>query len=773
MPVLVGLFVVSISLFAYQVTLTRIYSAALAYHYVFLTTSFAIMGLGIGSVLAYFNRTRINILGRTDSIDFTTLKKQLGIWSFILTCAFLFVFLLIYVQLYGLFAYAIIGIFPFVVSGYIYALLFKAMPHISGKLYFSDLLGAGFASVAIILLLNNMGMFRTIVLICLLPLSVSLVLSNKKLRIASSVMAAFFAFGLFLAPARLIETNFRPLLDNTEKTYGHLQRTGLSPEIVFSRWDSFARTDLIRLEAIPEVKFLTIDGAANAPMYAFDGNMENLDVFRMNMGYIPFVIGENESSLIIGAGGGRGILFALAAGSTDVTAVEINPAAIEAVRLFGNFNGDIFDRPDVRVYSGDGRNFVRTTNENFDVIFLSLVVTSTTQGLGFALTENYIHTVEAMEDYLERLNYNGRVVFVTHDEITLARLTTTAIQALVNRGIPLQRAPSHIATYFQLVESQGNHQVVAPVIIIKNEPFSETESNLLVSEIERIGASPMFVPHIHEQGIVSHLQEGQISFEQFVDSFVYRAAPVTDNSPYFFNFERGIPTVLVQILIFSLIGSLLLFILCVRLDKAAGGNTTPKRLARSALAEGLYSLRREVVTPPIYFGLLGMGFMMIQIPLIQRFILYLGHPTPAFSYTLAAMLIGCGIGGFVSGHKFFEKKDGKIYLPPVFAGITVIIIMLLFNPILDATIGFDLLGRVAVAAAIAVAIGFFVGMPFPAGLAHLGSNGKKNLIPLMWGINGTMSVAGSVLSVIVSMSFGFTAAIIIGAATYFIVGLLR
>jgi len=739
---------ISISLFMYQVTLTRLYSAILFYHYVFLVTSFAILGVGIGSVLAYKDKRWKSIADSEKVI--TKLEKG----SFVLSCGFISIFVLIYVQPFidSLIIYIVLGIIPFVISGYLYAILFRAWATVSGKLYFADLIGAGLGSIIIVLLLDNIGMLRTVVLICILPLIVMLILPStyKKLKIAGCLLSVALTLCLFLPIAAIhrVETNFYALLNNSGKTYGDMQRTGLEPEIVFSRWDSFARTDLIRLGGIHEVKILTIDGAANAPMYVFDGDTESLYVFKANTGYIPFIIGENQSSLIIGAGGGRGILYALAAGSTNIVAVEINPASIEAAREFGDFNGHIFDRPEVRTYIQDGRSFVRTTKEHFDIIFLSLVVTNTAHGVGFALSENYIHTVEAIEDYLDALNYNGKIAFVAHDQNSLVRLTTTSIQALLNRGVSLENAPKHLALFYYVADAGGGSaQMIAPVIIVKNEPFSVDTSTILLEEIFNIDATPAYIPHVHEVGIVAQVQRGELSFEQFVDSFNMRAEPVTDNSPYFFNFDRGVPSVLMQILAFSLIGSFLLLI---------------------PLAKKKRSLK-----PSIYFGLLGMGFMMVQIPFIQMFILYLGHPALAFSYVLAAMLIGCGIGGFLSQRKLFKKIVGRIYVAPILAATVIFVLLFSLSFIFQMTSGFDTTLKVIVAAVAVVIPGIFMGMPFPRGMALLGASERNDIIPVMWGVNGTLSVVGSLLSIILSMSFGFDIALLAGVVIYIGIGFFR
>jgi len=781
----ISIFIVSLSLFAYQVTLTRLYSAILSYHYVFLATSIAILGIGIGSIWAYKDRTcHGNAIGAGPAqVEKTiTLTNKL---TFILSCGFVAVFVLIYIQPFAdsLVAFAALGIVPFIISGYLYSTLFKAWSDVSGKLYFADLIGGGAGSVAIVFLLNNAGMLRTAVLICLLPLAVLFILPVKagRLRIVGCTIAVLLAVCLFL-PMRYvneIEKSFFGLFSNTGKEYGVMEKAGLAPEIVFSRWDSFSRTDLMKMASIPDTKFLIIDGGATAPMFEFDGNINSLEKFKTDNGYVPFAVGENDNTLLIGVGGGLDVLYALAAGSGNITAVDINSASIEAVRLFGDFNGHIFDLPQVRAHAQDGRSFVRNSNELFDLIFFSIVVTNTTQGVGFALSENYLYTVEAMEEYLARLSGNGRIAFVAHDKNTIDKLTATAIQALVNRGVPLKDTPDHLASFYRLTGTGDNAKVFDPLIIIKGDPFSREESAVLEKEISSRGALPAHLPHLYEQEPLSHVKSVRIvSLTEFVGSFDVNIRPATDDNPYFFNFDRNINAGLVQILVISLAGSILLFAIFAggkknrkpRRPERYGSDSTLIKQRGNEPAHGFDSL---MLKPAGYFGLLGMGFMMIEIPLIQRFILHLGHPTLAFSYILAAMLIGCGIGGFFSGNKLFRRIYARIYLPPVLAAIINIVILLTLSFIFLQTAGANTVFKVMTASLVALSAGFFMGMPFPRGLAILGESGRNNLIPLMWGINGTMSVVGSAMSIVLSMAFGFSAAITAGAAVYLAVGLFR
>ena len=776
----ISIFIVSLSLFTYQVTLTRLYSAILAYHYVFLTTSVAILGLGIGSVWAYQAKVNSNSTFGAGLLLPAEMPLRINQWALLLSCGFVASFVLIYIRPFAgnLTICIVLGIIPFIISGYLYAMLFKAWPQASGKFYFADLIGGGLGSVLIVSLLNQAGMFKTVVLICLLPLTITFIhpLSNKMLKTVEYVIPILLAACLFLPMQTVnrIEIGFYSLFSDSAKEYGVFERAGLSPEIVFSKWDSFSRTDLMRLESVPDSMFLILDGGATAPMFEFDGDVRNLEKFKTDNGYIPFAVGDPDNVLLIGVGGGLDVLYALAAGVEHILAVEINTASIEAVKRFGDYNGHIFDRPEVTVYGEDGRSFVknvREQGERFDLIFMSIVVTNTTQGAGFALSENYLYTVDAMGDYLDCLNDGGRIVFVVHNQEAIDKLTATATQALVERGVAFEDSPDHLVLFHKAVERGGTAEVFDPVIIIQKSPFREDEIRMLGDRISAVNATPYYLPHLYQdESLVGGLREssdegllgsllvrvksGQIaSVEEFVGSFHRNAKPATDDNPYFFDFDRRVNTELARILVITAVASFLLFIPYLRRKE--------------------HDLKRkERLQPPLYFGLLGMGYMMIETPLIQKYILYLGHPTPAFSYILAAMLIGSGLGGFLSSRRLFRKTVFGVYLPPVLAAAVHISLLLSLGTIFRDTAGFEMPVKIALAAVIAAVAGFFMGMPFPRGLALLGESDRKDIIPLMWGINGIMSVVGSVLSIILSMSFGFNLALATGAIIYLIVAVV-
>ncbi|WP_192875003.1 spermine synthase [Clostridium thermosuccinogenes] len=757
--ILLSIFFISVSLFVYQVVLTRLYSAVLSYHYVFLTTSFAILGLGIGSIIAYMIRKKgrkpiVKLGKRKVAVNQEDMKGQLNKGSIILAASYIIVFSLNYLLPFvnNMLIYIVLGTIPFLIGGYVYSILFTEFSGISGKLYFADLVGSGVGSVAVIFLLNNAGMFRTVLILSIIALLPALILpvSAKKIKAIGYVLPLILVVGLILPVQYInsIEKNFNGILNNSKKTYGKLIKAGLSPEIVFSEWNAFSRTDVIKIPQKPEDMILTIDGAANAPMYEFDGDVESLKKFEADSGFLPFTIGRNDKTLLIGPGGGRDVLYALARGSKEISAVEINTSSIDAVKAFGEYNGNIYNRPEVKVYGEDGRSFVQRSRDKYDLIFLSLVMTNTSQGMAYALSENYIYTVEAMKDYLNHLSDNGKIAFLAHDEDDLSKIVATAMQALNEKGIPLKDTPDYIALYSQLIQQQhGGVAMHDPVIIIKNKPFTEDESKGLLETAKKNKIAPLYAPLVQEQGPLQQIKEAKISLKDYVNGFKSNVTPATDNRPYFYNFGKGVPATLILILMVVAIGSIIMF--------------TP------------FAIKSGNFKPTMYFSLLGIGFMMIETPLIQKFILYLGHPTLAFTFVLAALLVGSGIGGYLSNSRLFNRVIGAFYLPSAMVAVISIILLLFLGFIFEGTSGLNLTGRIIVASILVMLQGFFMGMPFPRGLKLIGESKKNVIVPVMWGVNGVTSVIGSVLSVILSMTIGFTGALIAGAVIYLIVSFFK
>lgn len=171
----------------------------------------------------------------------------------------------------------------------------------------------------------------------------------------------------------------------------------------------------------------------------------------------------------------------------------------------------------------------------------------------------------------------------------------------------------------------------------------------------------------------------------------------------------------------------------------------------------------------VFFTMLGIGFMLVEISAIQRFILFLGQPVLSLAVLLFSLLVGAGIGSLHSG-RFASENIVK-----VISVIAMLIIALLFiyvfslPLILTQLLGSILAIRILATVALLVPLGFLMGFPFPLGLRLLKEMRMENYIPWMWGINGICSVLGSALTMVVAINYGFTEAFLLGAACYFVV----
>ena len=207
--------------------------------------------------------------------------------------------------------------------------------------------------------------------------------------------------------------------------------------LLASRWDAFARTDLLD-PGDGRPYELYMDGAAGSVMPPDDG----APALWQDIGLFPFATEQPTRVFLIGPGGGLDVWFALQGRAEEIVAAEVNPGSVEIVRELGDYNGGLYedrtgdtDSGIVTLRTEDGRSVLKRETDSYDLIFLSQVVTLAAERAGFVLTENHVYTVEAVQTYLERLTDTGQVAFKLYDEVTLTRALVTAITAMNENGL--------------------------------------------------------------------------------------------------------------------------------------------------------------------------------------------------------------------------------------------------------------------------------------------------------------------------------------------------
>lgn len=173
---------------------------------------------------------------------------------------------------------------------------------------------------------------------------------------------------------------------------------------------------------------------------------------------------------------------------------------------------------------------------------------------------------------------------------------------------------------------------------------------------------------------------------------------------------------------------------------------------------------------PFYFASLGLGFMLVEMALVQKFILFLGPPTLAISTVLFSLLLSMSIGGFFS--KRWEEPANLVLKVSLLIGVIVISYIFILSSIFDTFLGYELNMRLAVSFALAFPVGFLLGIPFPSGVKIMDQQFDSGDISWMWGINGLYSLLGSNLAVATALSFGFSIVLLLGGATYLLIFLI-
>ena len=545
---------------------------------------------------------------------------------------------------------------------------------------------------------------------------------------------------------------------------------------------------------LPPQIALAVDGDNLSPISAvpperadFTEYMPTTLVYRLSQNVRPELVEGpgHPSALVIEPGGGLDVLTALRNGAESVTAVVSNPLVVEAVgERFAEHAAGVLGRPGVKVVDEGARSYLRRTDERFDVIQVSLADSFRPVLAGaYGVSENYLYTVEAFESYYRRLAPGGFLSVTRWAQTPPSegvRVVSVAVEALELVGVV---PADHMAVIRSL-------QTIT--LIVKRGPLDDADieavrgfadslqydlvyhPGIAAPDLNRFSVHP--TPAYHDT--VAAILDSSAR-EELYDGYRHDISPVSDDRPFYFHLFRwsqtpeilgslgrtfqpfggaGFLIVLGSLVVavaaagvFILLPLLLRHNRQGRLGVSEGQSVTPA-LSRSPSPARLW--------PFVYFAGLGLGFLWVEIPLLQRFILYLDQPTYAFATVLFGVLVWSGVGSLASD----RLQVSMAAAVSVVAGLSVLYafgLPLLF----DATLGLPLAGRLALSVALLAPLGMAMGVPFPRAIRTLGEQGPA-LVPWAWAVNGSTSVVSAILATVLALSFGFTWVILGGAAAY-------
>jgi spermidine synthase len=728
---------------AFEVLLTRLFSLLFEYHYVFVATSLAICGLGLGAAwgawLLARNSTSILRPGRIMvalalALVFDSLVFSLLTWAG------------------AVFVQAILALPPFVLVGLLLATLFTSRSAESARLYASDLLGAAVGTVAVLMLIVWSGVFTAILWLALLAVLPALLLTytagdRQALRWAGAT-AAFVAL-LVIAGQLFDYPGFDAAVIKgapPDKTMlGLLQDPNQQAHIAQTIWGPFARLDLVETSD-PDTKYLFTDGGAGSYMIRFDGDLNKVSDLRADPDFLPFVMAPATDTLVLGAGAGKDVVLALLGGNKNITAVELNQEVVDLTRKYGDFNGNILDHPGVNTVVSDGRSYVEQTSAQYDLIYMNLVYSQAAGHEGSPLAESYVFTEEAMRSYWKHLKPGGRIGIVTHNGFEGSRILLTAIAALEREGLDMRQALDRVLLY---QANTADPESATSVLLVTRNYLDSDQLSANLKQADSLGLRMMYIPTTFELPL-KDLVKGNADIYTFARNGEYNLSPTTDDQPFFYQLNWGLPESLTLLLVLTAVAVLIYLAATAKVHWRTG--------------------RRRVGTLAFYFALLGAAYMLVMVPLVQRFYLLLGNPTLALVITLEGLLFGAGVGSLVSSRMQGSLRRPVITSLVVLAALLVaeaLLYPLVSGPLLQT----DLFVRIAAVLALTLPLGLLVGVPFPSGLRMAGRVLPK-AVPTLWGLNAMAAVLGSVIAAAVAVAFGFQTVLLLGAVLYVLAALM-
>ena len=741
---LAGIFLISLSGLMLEVSITRIFSAAIWYHFAFVAVSVALVGLGASGLVVQYGQKKI----KENWTENLAIFSGWGITLFIPIT--LFVMHSLASQVIYLPLFMILFAVPFFFIGIIISSAFNAFSRVAGKLYAADLIGASAGALTVVLFLIMTGGEGTALVVGMIAaVSASIfswIAKSAKKKIISFVVVAFAASLLFINFSSQIFAI--PTDPTAQKDLPIYLREHPGSKIVKTQWNSFSRIDVVEGGKGNEdlVAKIFIDGGAGTNIISWDGNLGSRQELSTWMQYLPFKMMPNPKVLVIGSGGGRDVVAALVSGSKDVTSVEINPIIFQTVRSYGDKAGNVYTQPYVNAYVDEGRSFVTRSSDKYDIVYIPFVDTwaSVSSG-GLSVSENFLYTIEGFQQYYDHLSERGKIVTVRW-LIDSPRFVSTFTKVLEQNGVPREDVYKHLI----IVTSDSYTQDPSvTMVIFSKAPFAEEEIRFLSESFSESGYKPILVPGQTMREPYPALLNGEINLEQFYNLFNTKVYPVTDDNPYFLSFEKPLPAVVESLLYASFVIVALFLVIPFAWMRGSGGE---KELGiRSAIP---------------YFAALGMGYILIELAIMQRLILLLSNPTMTFAILLFTLLISSGSGSLVSSRIIRYNTRNLVF---VISGIVTLgMLYAAFLPsIIYSTISEPFEVKAMISIGILAPIGFLMGMPLPTGMRLL-KQYRSECIPWMWAVNGGFSVLGAVLSIMLGIMYGSSEVIVLGIAMYLV-----
>jgi hypothetical protein len=789
---LLGLSLLCAATLAFEINLTRLFSVAQFYHFAFLIVSMALLGFGAsGTYLAI----RPNFGGERAQDRLAGLALWTGIsmlGAYLLTNWLPFDSFRIawdLKQVLILIGHYLALSTPFFFSGLATGMLLARYPNSAGRTYAANLIGSAAGCAVVLIAPTAFGGEGTVLLCTGIALFGALVSSRslfgshapKCTSLRGWITGFLLALTLLGLGAMVLKGGAPAWLALHVSPYKGISYALQYPgaQIISQRWNAISRIDVVRsagVRSLPGLSYrytqppppedgLMIDGdelsAILQPGYT-------TDFFDYLPAGIAYRLKPGGRALILEPRGGLDVLSAIELGAVQISVVEANPLVVGAA-------ASIYNDPRVSTFVESDRSYLRRSQAEYDLIVLSLASNFHPVRSGaYSLAEEYRYTVESFEDALGRLGTDGILVvtrWLQNPPSESLRAFALTVEAIEKRG----GNPAE-----QIAAFRGYNTAT---ILAKNEAFSKPQLDSLRTWAAETAFDLIYTPDIRpEEANQYNILPEPLYYQSFLAllntqprtdfyrSYPYEVQPPTDDRPFFGHYFKWSQSS--QILVefgktwqpfggagyFILLALLVLAILMaalVILLPAAGAS-----LRRTKTNGQAKAFDKDAAAHLVYFALIGLGFLLVEIPLIQRFILFLGYPAYAMTAVLFTLLLFSGLGSRLSARVRLEVGIG---------GLVVLLVLgsALLPAIIRSTLGAPFWARLALTVIMLAPLGLLMGIPFPGGIRWMITRlDQSALVPWIWAINGAASVVASVLAAFLALSLGFTWVLWIGAACY-------
>lgn len=741
-----------------ELGLTRLFSATMYYHFAFMAISLALFGSGASGVLIYLARGRLARVrtGRwvTAASLLFALSALLALYIVLANPIAMDPYTRNNIQLLIIYAASAL---PFFFAGCAITMAITRFAGEIDRLYLFDLAGAAAGCMLLIPVLNLIGAVNLVLLVSVLAL-VAAMISNASSRdwIMTSILMALAA-GLSVA-----------MIYNgaTRRFDVHPKKGAEETHLLFSKWNSFSRISVVGDLDEPEIRII-IDSDAATDVTKGAGAIRTLPGRPARLAAFGYHLKRAPNVLIIGSGGGKDVIAARAFGAASITAVEVNPVIaldVMSSEPFKTYAGSIYQQPEVRLVVDEGRSFIRSRPDRYDIIQAVMVDTWAATAAGaFALTESNLYTVEAFKDYAAHLADDGlltmtRWYFDPPDQ--LLRLTSLARAAMAELGI------DHPERHLLLVRQKAVDRQMPATFLFKKSEFTDDEVRRLEAIAAEENLAILYTPLTRPDNVFTQLIE-TTDPARWWSSFETNVEPTRDNNPFFFNsirlsriasLSQGAgewqKTNLGTSILFQLLGITAVFVLIFLIG--------PLWFARR---QTLQIRTGEKLSYLLYFACLGAGFIIIEVVMVQKFILFLGHPVYSLTVTLFSLFVFSALGSRLTGR--FRDDRLATTLPKVLLAVAALttLYLLVLPPIFYGLVHWARPLRIAITVFVLAPLALLLGMPMPAGIRLL-TRRMPEIIPWAWGVNGATSVMGSVAALVIALLTGFNQALMTAVALY-------